>query len=214
MPDSAPGLRPLTLSERGISTLYGMVPAGVIMVVARLVFLLLHIIRGDVDASLWESMRYLSIVFGNTTELEEVVGIVRVNGPTVFGYDTGETTFSVTSTIGYGMYPVFYFSYGRTLGHMVTNAHIVHHRTGRRMRNWQKAMRSVVPVCIGLFPLLFSIMGLLSVILVVIDRRRRRSAYDWLAGTVVVVGEPAADEPETAREGSRRSVLSRLTGRA
>ena len=214
MPDSAPGLRPLTISERGISTLYGMMPAGVVMIVARVVFLLLHIIRGDVDVTLWESVRYLSIVFGGTTELEDVVGIVRVNGPTVFGYDTGEAEFALPSIIGYGMYPVFYFSYGRTLGHMVTGAHIVHYRTGRRMRNWQKAMRSVVPVCIGFFPLLFSAMGLLSVILVVADRRRRRSAYDWLAGTVVVVGEPAADEPETAKEGSRRSVLSRLTGRA
>ena len=213
MAGEAPGLRPLTISERGISTLYGMMPAGVVMIAARFVFLLLHIIRGDVDITLWESVRYLSFVFDNTG-LEEVVGVVRVNGPTVFGYDTGEAGFALPSIIGYGMYPVFYFSYGRTLGHMVTGAHIVHYRTGRRMRNWQKAMRGAAPLCIGLFPQLFPALGLLSVILVVADRRRRRSAYDWLAGTVVVVGEPAADEPETAKEGSRRSVLSRLTGRA
>jgi len=212
MPNTLPGMRPLTLLERGISTPFGMIPSAIAMIAARAVFLLLYVVRGDVTVTFGDAVRYVTLIFALDTDLPMVIGVVQIPGPQILGYDTGDFIFLLPDMFGYWMYPVFYFSYGRTLGHMVVNAHVVHHRTGRRMRTWQKLVRSLMQA--GLHPILFPLFAFLSLVLVMVDRQRRRSAFDWMAGTAVVVGEPVADEPATARERRWASGLfGRLTGR-
>ena len=211
MPNTLPGMRPLTLLERGISTQFGMIPPAIAIIAARAVFLLLHVVRGDVTVTFWDAVRYVTLVFALDTDLPMVIGVVRIPGPQILGYDIGDVPFVLPDMFGSWMYPVFYFSYGRTLGHMVVNARVVHHRTGRRMRTWQKLVRSLP----GLHPILFPLFAFLSLMLVLVDRQRRRSAFDWMAGTVVVVGDPVADEPATARErGWASGLFGRLTGRS
>lgn len=191
MPPESPGLRPLTISERGISTMYGMIPGSFVLIMLRVVFTVLS----GPDLSAWQFVRY---VFGFDAGLDVRIPVID--------------TYYVPYVMANGMYAVFYFTYGRSLGHMVVNAHIVHAGTGRRMRTWQKAVRSTLQLVNGYVEFL-RILDVLSLLMVLIDRERRRSLYDLISGTVVVVGEPVEEEPEPARERSwTAALLGRLTG--
>lgn len=176
MPPDSPGLRPLTISERATSTLYGMVPTGFMLLALRIVF---TVLSGPGDLSVWEFVRYV-ISFD-----------ADVNIPIIDKY-------FLPTVMAQGMYAVFYFTFSRSLGHMVVNAYVVNARTGRRMRTWQKVVRSALQLVNG-YSDFFRILDLLSIASVLIDRERRRSIYDLLSGTVVVVGWAEPDEPETAR---------------
>ncbi len=188
MPQESPGLRPLTIPERGFATLFGGVPGSFTLFALRAVFLLLS---GE-NVSLWHFVRY-------------ALGLDNGLGIHVDAVDT----YYLPNVMASGMYGVFYFTWGRSLGHMAVGAHIVDARTGRRMRTWQKAVRSLLQLVNGYVEFL-RILDVLSILIVLIDRERRRSIYDMIARTVVVVGNPAEEEPEAARQ---RSWLAALFGR-
>ena len=192
MPSESPGLRPLTVWERGFTTIYGGIPGSFMLFALRAVFLLLS----GPDLSLWHFVRY---TFAFDAGLGIHVDIVD--------------TYYVPYVMANGMYAVFYFTWGRSLGHMAAGAHIVDARTGRRMRNWQKAVRSALQIANGYVEFL-RILDIVSIFIVLIDRERRRSIYDMAARTVVVVGEPVEEEPEAVRQRSWISALfGQLTGR-
>lgn len=171
--------------------MYGMIPGSFVLIMLRAVFTVLS----WPDLSAWQFVRYIS---GFDAGLD-------VHIPAI-------DTYYVPYVMANGMYAVFYFTYGRSLGHMVVNAHIVHAGTGRRMRTWQKAVRSALQLVNGYVEFL-RILDVLSLLMVLIDRERRRSLYDLISGTVVVVGEPVEEEPEPARERSwTAALLGRLTG--
>ena len=211
MPDESPGMRPLYIEERAASTMYGFLPAGITQFPLHALFLLLE--RPDCGP-FWRYILHSIMGFGclDTDRLSDLIDLPFM--------------------LAWGMYGVFYFTFGRSLGHMVVDAHIVHHRTGRPMRTWQKAVRSGLHILIGsctawpLVPgwgsfwpvvwfgdLFWVLMWLVSAALVLLDRRRGRSLYDLVAGTVVVIGEPTEEEPEEARESVLNRVMGRLTGR-
>ena len=192
MPSESPGLRPLDLWERGFTTIYGGIPSSFVLFALRAVFLFLS----GPDLSLWHFVRY---VFGFDVGLGIRVDVVD--------------SYYVPYVMANGMYAVFYFTWGRSLGHMAAGAHVVDARTGRRMRTWQKAVRSALQLVNGYIGF-FRILDVVSVFIVLIDRERRRSIYDLAARTVVVVGEPAEEAPETVRQRSWASALfGQLTGR-
>jgi len=194
LPSESPGLRPLTFSERGFTTIYGGIPGGFVHLFLRGLF---AVISGP-DLTWWQVLLY-------ATGFESLAGL-NINIWIVD--DVG-----LSHILGAGMYGMFYFTWGRSLGHIAANAHIVDARTGRRMRNWQKASRSALHLVVA-YPLFWVILQLLSVGLVLVDQQRRRSLYDLAARTVVVIGEPAEEEPETARQRSWMSALfGQLTGR-
>ena len=170
MEDNAPTTRPLTLSERWTSTLFGMVPYSLMSLALKALFLY---ISGP-DLTAWEFVRHVS---GFTGGLDDVhVDAIH--------------TFYLPYFLGRGTYAVFFFTWGRSLGHMMVKAHVVDARTGGPMQTWQKAVRSGLQIING-YGELIRIIDLLSVALVMIDGERRRSLYDLLANTVVIVEEPA-----------------------
>ena len=191
MPSGAPELRPLSITERGISTLYGSIPSSFMLIFLRILFTILS----GPDLSFWHFIRYIT---GFDAGLGIHIDIID--------------TYYVPFMLANGAYAVFYFSFSRSLGHMVVYAHIVDARTGRRMRNWQKAVRSVLQIANGYIRFL-RILDILSVMIVLIDRERRRSLYDLISGTMVVVGSPVEEEPETATESVWSKALGWLTGR-
>ena len=192
MPSESPELRPLNLWERGFTTIYGGIPSSFMLFILRAVFLLLS----GPDLSLWHFVRY---TIGFDVGLDIHVDAVD--------------TYYLPNLMASGMYGVFYFTWGRSLGHMAVGAHILDARTGRRMRNWQKAVRSALQIPAA-YPPIWLIVQLVSVALVMVDRERRRSLYDLAAHTVVVIGNPTEEEPEAARQRSWVSALfGRLAGR-
>ena len=177
-----------------------MIPSSFVYMILRTAFLFLT--GPGFDLNLWQILRYIS---GFDAGLD-------INVPPV---DQG-----VPNIMAHGMYAVFYFTYSRSLGHMLVNAHIVHHRTGRRMRTWQKAVRSLLQIANvsafyflgqGYFLIPYTL-DILSIVTVLIDRSRRRSVYDHIARTVVVVGEPTEEEPAQAKERNWATILGRLVG--
>lgn len=160
--------------------------------VLRAIFLLLS----GPDLSAWHFVRY---TFGFDAGLDIHVDAVDA--------------YYLPNLMASGMYGVFYFTWGRSLGHMAAGAHIVDARTGRRMRSWQMAVRSALQIPAA-YPPIWLIVQLVSVALVMLDRERRRSLYDLAAHTVVVIGNPIEKEPEAARQRSWVSALfGRLSGR-
>ncbi len=160
--------------------------------VLRAVFLL---ISGP-DVSFWHFVRY-------------AVGFDAGLGLHV---DIADTYF-LPNVLASGLYAVFYFTWSRSLGHLVADAHIVDAQTGRRMRNWQKVVRSGLQLVNGYIGFL-RILDIISVLIVFFDQERRRSIYDLAARTVVVVGDPAEEAPETERQKSWAAELfGWLTGR-
>ena len=192
MPPESPGLRPLTFWERGFTTVFGGIPTGLATYAIRAAFLLLS----GPDVSLWHSLRYT----------------VGFDGGLDIHVDAVDK-YHLSSVMANGMYAVFYFTWSRSFGHMAAGAYIVDARTGRRMRTWQKAVRSALQIANGYMEFL-RILDIVSIFIVLIDRERRRSIYDMAARTVVVVGKPAEDEPETARQpGWMATLFGQLTGR-
>lgn len=194
MPEESPGLRPLTIAERGISTLYGSIPSAFVQIALRAVFGVIE----QPDYSFWQFVSY--VFFGLCRGCEDDVYLAGLGLPHV---------------LGAGMYAMFYFTFGRSLGHMAVNANIVHERTGRPMRTWQKAVRSALQLLVS-HPYFWMVMSGISALLVLIDRQRRRSLFDLAAGTVVVIGDLPEEEPEpeTAKENALTRALGRLTGRS
>ena len=192
MPSESPELRPLNVWERGFTTIYGGIPSSFMLFLLRAVFLFLS----GPDLSLWHFVRY---TFAFDAGLDIHVDAVD--------------KYYVPYIMANGMYGVFYFTWGRSLGHMAAGAHIVDARTGRRMRTWQKAVRSALQLVNGYVEFL-RILDVLSILSVLIDRERRRSIYDMIARTMVVVGNPVEEEPELAPQRSWVSALfGRLAGR-
>lgn len=192
MPSESPELRPLNVWERGFTTIYGGIPTSFMLFILRAVFLFLS----GPDLSLWHFVRY---TFAFDAGLDIHVDTVD--------------KYYVPYIMANGMYGVFYFTWGRSLGHMAAGAHIVDARSGRRMRAWQKAVRSILQLVNGYIEFL-RILDVLSILSVLIDRERRRSIYDMIAGTMVVVGNPVEEEPEAARQRSWVAALfGRLSGR-
>ena len=162
------------------------------MYVLRAAFLLLT----GPDVSWWHLIRY-------------AVGLDAGLGIHVDAVDKHH----MASVMANGMYAVFYFTWSRSFGHMAVRAYIVDAKTGQRMRTWQKAVRSALQIANGYYGFL-RILDIVSIFIVLIDRERRRSIYDMAARTVVVVGQPAEEEPETSRQRSWVSALfGQLTGR-
>ena len=192
MPGDSPELRPLGVWERGFTAIYGGIPSSFMLFVLRAVFLLLS----GPDLSAWHFVRY---TFGFDAGLDIHVDAID--------------TYYVPYVMANGMYGVFYFTWGRSLGHMAVGAHIVDARTGRRMRTWQKAVRSIMQLVNGYLEFM-RILDIVSIFIVLIDRERRRSVYDLAARTMVVVGNPVEEEPEAARQpGWLDALFGRLTGR-
>ena len=192
MPDESPGMRTLTISERGVSTIYGSIPSAFVQIALRAIFGVLE----QPDYSFWPFMGYT--FFGPGLCLG-CASDVRLN------------ELGLPYLLGSGMYAVFYFTFGRSLGHMAVNAHIVHYGNGRAMRTWQKALRSWMHLMVGSNLAVWTLLSGVSACLVLVDRRRRRSLFDFAAGTVVIIGEPTEEEPES--EKARASVLNRTLGR-
>ena len=197
MPNESPGMRPLSISERGISTIYGSIPSAFVQIALRAIFGVIE----QPDYSFWQFMGYtffgpgLCIGCGDDVRLNEL---------------------GLPYLLGSGMYAVFYFTFGRSLGHMAVNAHIVHYSTGRVMRPWQKGLRSGMHLLLGSNLAVWTLLSGVSALLVLVDRRRRRSLFDRAAFTVVIIGEPSEEAPEseTARESVLNRALGRLTGRS
>lgn len=180
-----------------MATVYGSIPSAFMQITLRAVFGLLE----QPDYSFWQFVGYT--FFGPTLCLgcTDTVSMEELGLPFL---------------LGSGMYAVFYFTFGRSLGHMAVNANIVHERTGRPMRTWQKAVRSAVQVITNSHPAVWPLLSGISALLVLIDRQRRRSLLDLAAGTVVVIGDLPEEEPEpeTAKENALTRALGRLTGRS
>ena len=202
MPNESPGMRPLYIEERAMATIYGFFPTAVVQIPLRAFFALLE----QPDCAIWQIILHIFLGVGcpDRDRLSEDIDLPFI--------------------LGWGMYAVFYFTFGRSLGHMAVDANIVHYRTGRPMRTWQKALRTGAHILIGtstawpyLWPALPSttlfwlLMWGISAALVTLDRRRRRSLFDLVSGTVVVIGEPTEEEP--ARESVLNRALARLPGR-
>ena len=65
------------------------------------------------------------------------------------------------------------------------------------MRTWQKIVRGSAQVFAGS---MYIVLDGISLLLILLDREERRSVYDWLAGTVVVIGDlPPEEETAPAR---------------
>ena len=74
---------------------------------------------------------------------------------------------------------------------------MIDQKTGRRMNNRQKLARGLAQMLAGFH---FVFVDGISFLLIVADRERRRSLYDHIAGTVVVVGDlPPEEEKAPSR---------------
>ena len=126
---NAPTVRPLTISERWNSTLFGMVPYSLMTIALKAV--LLYISGPELTA--WEFVRYVS---GFRAGLDDV-------------HVDAIETFYLPYFLARGTYAVFFFTWGRSLGHMMVKARIVDARTGEPMQTWQKAVRSGLQIING-----------------------------------------------------------------
>ncbi len=180
MGSQSPGLRPPTLVERHITWMYGFMPAVVIYTVLLLVSYVLT--RPDTNIFL-----YL-LTFSQTQD--------PITGT--------ELPINIQMMLARGFYLIAYFTWGRSTGHMLMGAHVIDRRTGRRMRTWQKLVRGLAQMLSGS---LYVVLDGISLILVLLDREERRSVYDWLAGTVVVIG----DLPPEEEKAPERSWLAQLS---
>lgn len=115
-----------------------------------------------------------------------------------------ELPINIQMMLARGFYLIAYFTWGRSTGHMLMGAHVIDRRTGRRMRTWQKLVRGLAQMLSGS---LYVVLDGISLILVLLDREERRSVYDWLAGTVVVIG----DLPPEEEKAPERSWLAQLS---
>ena len=171
MANHSPGLRPPTMVERHYSWLYGFLPSALIYAV--LVGVTYLLLRPDVNIFTY----YLD--FSQTQD--PITGL--------------DLPINFQMILARGFYLIAYFTWGRSTGHLVIGAHVVDRRTGRPMRTWQKLVRGSAQVFAGS---LYIVLDGISLILILLDREERRSAYDWIAGTVVVVGDLPPEEEKAA----------------
>ena len=187
MAGNSPRLRPLTLAERQVAWVYGLAPTGLVYVL--LVGLTYLLTRPDVD---------LFTYYIRFADTEVSVG----------GLDVPVDFHMILARL---FYVVAYFTWGRSTGHLAVGAHIVDRKTGRRMNAWQKLARGLVQVAGGST---YIILDAISFLLILLDREERRSVYDWIVGTLVVVGD-LPPEPEAAYRRSWIGELGRvLRGRS
>ena len=116
-----------------------------------------------------------------------------------------ELPINVQLMLARGFYLIAYFTWGRSTGHLLIGANIVDRKTGRRMRTWQKLVRGTAQMLSGS---MYVVIDGISLILILLDREERRSVYDWLSGTVVVMG----DLPPEEEKAPARSWVQQLTG--
>ena len=169
------GLRPLTIVERHYAWLYGLLPC-------TLIYIPLVVVAYFVSNTDKGFFHYIMLPDG-------------IEIPLPF-FDQGYAL-PVLMILARGMYLVAYFTWGRTLGHRLVEAHVIDQKTGRRMNNRQKLARGLAQMLAGFH---FVFVDGISFLLIVADRERRRSLYDHIAGTVVVVGDlPPEEEKAPSR---------------
>ena len=178
--EPSPGLRPLTVQERVRTWGMGAVPSSFIYIGLKAVTYLLE----DSDRPLWA---YL--MSGNPT----------VNLPLPIG-DGGGIDLQLIFYLSRSFYVVAYFTWGRAFGHLLAGAYVVDRNTMQPMGLGRKLLRGLFTVATA--PI-FPFMDLLSLLMIYIDREQRRSVYDWVAGTLVVMG----DLPPAPERAARRSWL-------
>ncbi len=173
MAGNSPGLRPLTIPERHFTWMYGIMPSCLIY------FLLVGI-------------TYLLV------QTEDSLFRFYMNPARTPDPVTGaQWPVNVQMILARAFYLIAYFTWGRSTGHLVMGAHVIDRRTGRRMRTWQKIVRGSAQVFAGS---MYIVLDGISLLLILLDREERRSVYDWLAGTVVVIGDlPPEEETAPAR---------------
>lgn len=170
-----PGLRPLSLVERHYSWIYALMPSALIYMGLLVVTYFLT----QPDENIF------TYVFFPTQHVASVP-VFGVNVPVDF-----------QMILARAFYPVAYFTWGRTTGHLVVRANVIDRKTGRRIGARQKLVRGLVQMAGGS---LYWVLDFMSFLLILLDREERRSVYDWIAGTVVVIGDLP---PEEAKEASR-----------
>ena len=167
------GLRPLTIVERHYTWMYGFMPS--VAIYAVLLAVSYGLTRPDMNIFVY----YLT--FAQT--VDPITG--------------RELPINVQMMLARGFYLIAYFTWGRSTGHLLVGANVVDRRTGRRMRTWQKLVRGSAQMLTGS---MYIILDGVSLILIILDRQERRSVYDWLSGTVVVMGDlPPEEEKAPAR---------------
>ncbi len=186
MGSNSPGLRPPTIVERHYTWLYGFMPSVAIYAVLLAVSYVLT--RPDINIFLY----YLT--FAQT--VDPITG--------------RELPINVQMMLARGFYLIAYFTWGRSTGHLVVGAHIIDRRTGRRMSNWQKAVRGSAQMLTGS---MYIVLDGISLILIILDRQERRSVYDWLSGTVVVVGDLPPEEERAPARSWIGDIVGALRGR-
>ena len=170
----SPGLRPLTLRERAGAWFYGLLPSSFIYMTLRLGVILLEVV--------------------NLSGFSLVTDPPTVYLPLPFtDYDLPQPLVDTQVILSRAFYPVAYFTWGRSTGHLLFGAYIVDRKTMRQIGPGRKLIRSLFQVVIS--PA-YLVVDMMSVILVMVDREQRRSINDWVAGTLVVTGDvPLEPEP-------------------
>ena len=186
MGGNSPGLRPLTLVERHVTWMYGYMPAVIIYTVLLTVSYFLT--RPDTNIFLY----YLT--FSQTQD--------PITGR--------ELPINVQMMLARGFYLIAYFTWGRSTGHLLMGAHVIDRKTGRRMKTWQKLVRGLAQMLTGS---LYIVLDGISLILVIMDRQERRSVYDWLSGTVVVMGDLPPEEETVPSRSWVSELIGALRGR-
>ena len=121
-----------------------------------------------------------------------------------------EFPINVQMMLARGFYLIAYFTWGRSTGHLLVGANVVDRRTGRRMRTWQKLVRGSAQMLTGS---MYIILDGISLILIILDRQERRSVYDWLSGTVVVMGDLPPEEETAPSRSWVAGLVDALRGR-
>lgn len=186
MGGNSPGLRPLTIVERHYSWMYGFMPA--VLIYSVLLAVSYFLTRPDINIFLY----YLT--FSQT--VDPITG--------------RELPISVQMMLARGFYLIAYFTWGRSTGHLLVGAHILDRKTGRRMKTWQKLVRGSAQMLSGS---MYIVLDGISWLLVLVDRQERRSVYDWLSGTVVVIGDLPPEEEKATSRSWVASLVDSLRGR-
>lgn len=182
----SPTLRPLNMRERAGTWFYGLLPCSFIYMTLRLGVMLLELVNlSGFSLGVAAPTVYLPLPF---TDYELPFPLVDMQ-----------------HILSRAFYPVAYFTWGRSTGHLLFGAYVVDRKTMRRIGPGRKLLRGLFQVAIT--PV-HPIVDMMSVALIMVDREQRRSLNDWVAGTLVVTGDvPLAPERVSWRQ--RLEELSR-----
>ena len=186
MAGNSPRLRPLTIVERHVTWMYGFMPS--VLIYAVLLAFSYFLTRPDTNIFMY----YLT--FSQTVD-------------PITGH---ELPINVQMMLARGFYLIAYFTWGRSTGHLLLGANVIDRKTGRRMKTWQKLVRGSAQMLTGS---MYIILDGISLILVLLDREERRSVYDWLSGTVVVVGDLPPEEEKAPSRSWVATLVDALRGR-